>query len=160
MPGWRDMRIRLPLLRRQVGVIAWLPGPGPLRFALVTSRRTGRWVFPKGSVDAGQTPQAAAAREAMEEAGVAGRPEPAPVGSFRALKVRAPFVWPIEVAIYPMRIDRVLEDWPESGQRDRRFVTLDEARHLLRDRAMLDVAERFAAGRSDLPRQPGRTART
>ena len=138
--GW----VRLPILRRQVGTIAWLPEAGPLRFVLVTSRRTGRWVFPKGSIDAGLTPSAAAAREAMEEAGVLGEAGPEPIGSFRTLKVRAPFSWPIEVAIYPLRIDRVLDDWPEARQRDRRFVTLAEARGLLTDPAMLAIAERFA----------------
>ena len=137
----------LPFLRRQVGAIAWLPDELPLRFAVVTSRRTGRWVFPKGSVAAGMTAPAAAAREAMEEAGVIGLADAVPIGSFRAVKVRAPFSWPIEVAIYPLRIERVLDDWPEARQRDRRFVTLSEARHLLSDPAMLAVAERFAATR-------------
>jgi 8-oxo-dGTP pyrophosphatase MutT (NUDIX family) len=132
-------------VRRQVGAIAWLPDERPLRFALVTSRRTGRWVFPKGSVPEGVTAPAAAAREAMEEAGVVGRPDPVPIGSFRTVKVRAPFSWPIEVAIYPLRIDRVMEDWPEARQRQRRFVTLPEARGLLTDPAMLAIAERFAA---------------
>ena len=144
VPWRRSAWVRLPFLRHQVGAIAWLPGAGSLRFVLVTSRRTGRWVFPKGSIDAGMTPPAAAAREAMEEAGVVGQPESVPVGSFRTVKVRTPFAWPIEVAIYPMRIDEVLEDWPEARQRDRRFVTLAEARRLLTDPAMLAIAERFA----------------
>ena len=139
--------LRLPVLRRQVGAIAWLPDARPLRFALVTSRRTGRWVFPKGSIDAGMTPQAAAAREAMEEAGVIGAAEPGPIGSFRTIKVRPPFAWPIEVTIYPLRVERVLDDWPEAGERDRRFVTLAEAGPLLTDPAMLAIAERFAAER-------------
>jgi 8-oxo-dGTP pyrophosphatase MutT (NUDIX family) len=133
------------VLRRQVGAIAWLPGAGPTRFALVTSRRTGRWVFPKGSVEAGMTPPAAAAREAMEEAGVIGDAQPEPVGRFRTAKVRAPFAWAIEVSIYPLRIDRVLDDWPERGQRDRRFVTLAEAERLLTDPAMFAIAERFVS---------------
>jgi 8-oxo-dGTP pyrophosphatase MutT (NUDIX family) len=139
--------LRLPFLRHQVGALAWLPEAEPLRFALVTSRRTGRWVFPKGSVDPGMTPPAAAAAEALEEAGVIGWPEPEPLGSFRTLKIRAPFAWPLEVAVYAMRIDEVLDDWPEARQRRRRFVTLAEARHLLSDPAMLAIAERFAGGR-------------
>jgi 8-oxo-dGTP pyrophosphatase MutT (NUDIX family) len=139
--------LRLPFLWRQVGALAWLPESDPLRFVLVTSRRTGRWVFPKGSVDAGMTPPAAAAREALEEAGVTGEPEPQPLGSFRTMKIRPPFAWPIEVAIYSMRIDEVLDDWPEGRQRRRRFVTLAEAGRLLNDPAMLAIAERFAASR-------------
>jgi 8-oxo-dGTP pyrophosphatase MutT (NUDIX family) len=137
----------LPFLRRQVGVIAWLPDERPLRFAVVTSRRTGRWVFPKWSVDEGMTPAAAAAREAMEEAGVIGRPDEVPIGRFRGVKVRAPFSWPIEVEIYPLRIERVLDAWPEARQRRRRFVTVDEARRLLTDPAMVAIAERLAATR-------------
>lgn len=139
--------MRLPFMWHQVGALAWVPGTRPLRFALVTSRRTGRWVFPKGSIDPGMTPPAAAACEALEEAGVVGEPEPVPVGKYRSIKVRAPLAWPIEVAIYPMRIDEVLGDWPEAGQRDRRFVTLAEASRLLNDAAMLAIAERFAVGR-------------
>lgn len=142
---WRRAWVPLPLLRRQVGAIAWLPDERPLRFAVVTSRRTGRWVFPKGSIDAGMTAPAAAAREAMEEAGVVGRADAVPIGSFRTVKVRAPFWWPIEVAVYPLRIERVLDDWPEARQRDRRFVTLPEARRLMKDPAMLAIAESFAA---------------
>ncbi len=137
----------LPFLRHQVGALAWLPGTDPLRFVLVTSRRTGRWVFPKGSVDAGMLPPAAAAREALEEAGVLGQPELEPLGSFRAVKTRVPIAWRLEVAIYPMRIDDVLDDWPEARQRQRRFVTVAEAADMLDDPAMLAIAERFAAGR-------------
>lgn len=147
-PSARALRrawLHLPFVRRQVGAIAWLPGEGPLRFAVVTSRRTGRWVFPKGSIGAGMSAPAAAAREAMEEAGVVGRADAVPIGSFRSVKVRAPLSWPIEVAVYPLRIDRVLDHWPEARQRDRRFVTLPEARRLLTDPAMLAIAERFAA---------------
>lgn len=147
--GWRPggAWLRLPFLRHQVGALAWLPEAEPWRFVLVTSRRTGRWVFPKGSVDPGMTPAAAAGLEAFEEAGVTGRPDADPLGSFRTLKIRSPIAWPIEVAIYPMRIDEVLDDWPEAGQRQRRFVTLAEAGRLLNDPAMLAIAGRFAAGR-------------
>ena len=141
--GW----IRLPIVRRQVGALAWLPEAEPLRFALVTSRRTGRWVFPKGSVEPGMTPPAAAACEALEEAGLIGWPEPEPVGSFRTMKVRTPFSWPIDVAVHAMRIDEVLDDWPEARQRKRRFVTLAEADRFLTDPAMLAIARRFAEGR-------------
>jgi 8-oxo-dGTP pyrophosphatase MutT (NUDIX family) len=40
---------------------------------LVTSRRTRRWIIPRGWPMRRRTPHAAAAREALEEAGVVGR---------------------------------------------------------------------------------------
>jgi 8-oxo-dGTP pyrophosphatase MutT (NUDIX family) len=62
------------------------PAEAPVRAAAVTYRRTGRgpefllvrtkngraWTFPKGHVEAGETPVQAAAREAREEAGATG----------------------------------------------------------------------------------------
>lgn len=47
---------------------------------LVTSRKRRRWILPKGKVAAGMLPHRSAAREAMEEAGVVGTPNDAPVG--------------------------------------------------------------------------------
>ena len=127
----------------QAGVLAWLPGTDPVRFAVVTSRRTGRWVFPKGNIDPGMTAQDAAAQEALEEAGLVGTVDAEPIGQYRTPKIRPPLIWTIEVTLYPMRIDEVLDKWIEIKQRKRRFVTLDEARELLNDPDMLDLAGRF-----------------
>ena len=45
---------------------------GQLELLLITSRGKKRWIVPKGIVDPGLTPSAAAAKEAFEEAGVEG----------------------------------------------------------------------------------------
>ncbi len=44
-----------------------------LELLLITSRETGRWVIPKGWPMKGKTAHAAAAREALEEAGLKGK---------------------------------------------------------------------------------------
>lgn len=132
----------------QVGVLAWLPASEPFRFVIVTSRRTGRWVLPKGSIDEGMTPSEAAAQEAVEEAGVIGKTATSPVGTYRVPKIRPPFIWSVEVALYPIEVTEILDVWIEAEQRTRRFVTLDEAAPLLEDDGVLDLVKRFAASRS------------
>jgi mutator protein MutT len=55
------------------GVVVRLEGGVP-RFLLVTAKDNPQhWLFPKGHVEAGETPGQAALREVQEEAGVRGR---------------------------------------------------------------------------------------
>ena len=129
----------------QAGVLAWLPGTDPVQFCIVTSRRTGRWILPKGNVDPGMSSREAAEQEALEEAGLVGTAAPEPIAIFRAPKIRPPLIWTIEIAYYPMRIDEVLDDWIEADLRGRRFVTLTAARELLWQPEVIALAERFFA---------------
>jgi 8-oxo-dGTP pyrophosphatase MutT (NUDIX family) len=60
-------------------------GTRGLEFLLVQSRG-GRWIFPKGGVEAGLTQAQSAALEAFEEAGVHGRIEEMPFARYRCAK--------------------------------------------------------------------------
>jgi 8-oxo-dGTP diphosphatase len=64
---------KLPI-RRQVsaGGVAFKRDAAGVEVVLITPRGTQRWQLPKGLVDAGETPDAAARREVREEAGVDG----------------------------------------------------------------------------------------
>jgi 8-oxo-dGTP pyrophosphatase MutT (NUDIX family) len=101
---------------------------GNVRILMITSRTRGRWIVPKGSLCQGCTPAQSAAREAFEEAGVFGDIRPVPIGSYvhgGALKesLKAPF----HVTLFALRVRATLLQWPEKGQRIRRWQTLDEA---------------------------------
>ena len=133
----------------QAGVLAWLPGSAPLRFVIVTSRRTGRWVFPKGGVDQGMTPSEAARQEALEEAGVLGLIDAEPLGRYRVAQIRPPLIWTVDVSLYAMEIEEVMDVWIEAGQRQRRFVTLDEAKTLMEEPQMLALARRLVDRHAD-----------
>ena len=141
--------IFLDRVDRQAGALAWRMDPvRGFEFVIVTSRRTGRWVLPKGSIDKGHTEAEAAAQEAWEEAGVVGAPAEEPIALYRTRKIRPPNVWALEVAIYPIRIAEVLDNWPESDQRERRFVTVNEAAGLLNDSTLLNIIAHFGAAAS------------
>ena len=99
-----------------------------LEILLVTSRRTRRWIVPKGWPVEGLQPPACAAVEALEEAGVAGEVEKVPVGHYRYLKHhKSRPSEPCKVEVYALRVTQQRKSWPESQQRERRWYSVPEA---------------------------------
>lgn len=89
---------------------------------LVTSRDTRRWVIPKGWLMKDRTPAEAARREALEEAGVEGQIAGEAVGLYTYDKIMADkSAQPCIVTIYPLKVSRLRSDFPERGQRRRRW---------------------------------------
>ena len=123
---------------RQSGAIPYKIVGSEVAFLLITSRRTGRWIFPKGGVEPGLTPQQSAAREAFEEAGVEGTVRPQPLGTYRTVKSKLRR-YVIEVEHYPLEVEVQHEDWPEKGQRHRHWVLLPEAKRLVGDRSVVEL---------------------
>lgn len=114
--------------RRQVAALPWRRTAAGIEILLVTSRETRRWVTPKGGRMPGKTDAEAAVLEALEEAGVEGAVTREPLGTFRYLKVlkrRAPR-W-CAVSVYALRVEVEHDDWQERGQRERIWVSRDEA---------------------------------
>jgi len=95
-----------------------------LRVLLVTAtRQAHQWVFPKGHIELGETPEQAAAREVEEEAGVlAAVGEPIGTLEFRNARgmVRAQF--------YLMAF---VSEGPPRENRRRAWFTVEEARQAL-----------------------------
>ena len=62
----------MPLIRQAGSIVFRLDSREP-QVLLVTARRNPRnWIFPKGHIEKGETPEEAALRETREEAGVVG----------------------------------------------------------------------------------------
>ncbi len=68
--------------QKRVAAVCWRAAEGGPHFLLVRTRDGKRWTFPKGRVEPGEKLQEAAAREALEEAGVVGKLDTRPVTSF------------------------------------------------------------------------------
>jgi 8-oxo-dGTP pyrophosphatase MutT (NUDIX family) len=127
---------------------------GSLEVLLVTSRKRRRRILPKGKVAAGMLPHRSAAREAMEEAGVVGTPDDAPVGELFKRK-KAPDGGSQIVRVYPLRVSSEMERWPEHRQRERRWVSLEQALELVADNQIRKVSRRFAGLKSAATRTGG-----
>ena len=105
------------------GVVVRHDGPEP-KFLLVTARRqAGLWVFPKGHIEPGETPEQAAVREVREEAGVEASII-APIGATEFRNARGP----VRSQFYLMEF--VGEGAPGEDRR-RKWFTAPEARRAL-----------------------------
>ena len=85
-------------------------------------------MLPKGNIDAGMTPAAAAAQEAEEEGGVRGATCPEPIGTYRYRKIR----WTgaslmVDVEVFSIAVTDELPEWKEQHQRERRWFALAAA---------------------------------
>ena len=111
---------------RQSGVVPYRTRKD-LEVLLITSRRRGRWVLPKGFIEPHLSPRASAANEAYEEAGVRGRVGRDPLGRYRVKKRGGAYT----VVVFPMLVTEVLDAWPEDGARRRRWASVPKALSLL-----------------------------
>lgn len=141
----------------QVGVIPYARVGEQITYLLITSRGTGKWIFPKGALTPGVDPRDLAAREAKEEAGVTGVLAVEPIGTYRDWKSREGGRTAIEVTLYPMLVEEQFSDWEEAKQRHRHWVTFPELRTLLKSHAILDLVTRLNATLGTFPRH-GATA--
>jgi len=111
---------------------------GRLEFCLITTS-AGRWTFPKGYIDPGETPEQTALKEAFEEAGLHGRIVGGPVGCYLTPKNGQSKT----VVAFLMETTQCDDEWIESALRTRRWVSREEARRLVvREclQTLLDVA--------------------
>ncbi len=77
--------VQLPRRRNVVAAVCYREVGTEFEFLLVRTR-SGRWTFPKGGIERGETPAFAAAREAQEEAGVLGHIESEAFALYRYCK--------------------------------------------------------------------------
>lgn len=133
--------VRLSHLRRlcdceQVAAVCYRIRKEQLEFLLVQTRRSRRWIFPKGNAEPGLTHAQAAALEAFEEAGVHGRMEEAAFTDYvsrrsadddsfaRSLQSR-------RINVHLCEVTRLCA--PQEANRNRTWFSQKEARERLRE---------------------------
>jgi 8-oxo-dGTP pyrophosphatase MutT (NUDIX family) len=112
----------------QHAALCWRMHRGEVEVLLITSRDTGRWVIPKGWPMDGKTPAETAAQEAWEEAGVTGTVADTALGAYAYDKLRMPLEpVPCDVSVFPLRVDRVADKFPERKERRRKWFEAAKA---------------------------------
>lgn len=130
-------------LRTQFAALCYRIKDDKVQICLVTSRRSGRWIVPKGWPMNGETPMDAAATEAFEEAGVRGKIHSRPVGVFSYYKVRSADELPCMAVVYPLHVKKVLKRWPEDKERTRKWVSRKKAAAMVDDAELSAIIQHF-----------------
>ena len=122
---------------------------GVVEVLLLTSRETKRWIIPKGWPMKGRKPWEAAAQEALEEAGIVGRPGKIPIGSYLYFKRQAAHFDLCRVEVYRLEFASQRDTWREKGQREARWFGLEEAADRVEEPGLVSILQRLDKDRLD-----------
>ncbi len=125
----------------QSAVIPYRCVEGALEILLVTSRKKGRWIVPKGLVITGMAPQDSAVKEALEEAGAGGAVRFGLLGTV----VKEKKSETCRTQVFAMEVTEMHEFWKEMEVRQRRWVSWAEAEQLLGGGRLWSCFEKLAA---------------
>lgn len=100
-----------------------------IEILLITSRKRKRWVIPKGIVEPEMSPQESAVKEAFEEAGIQGTVSEKVLGMYLYPKWNGI----CRVEVFPFLVTMILPVWEEAHERNREWVTIEEAAKRVRE---------------------------
>lgn len=137
-------------VRTQFAALCYRISNNKVQVLLVTSRRTKRWIIPKGWPMDGLTPGDSAAQEAWEEAGVTGRADQRPLGMFSYNKDMGDEAGlPVAAMVYALKVKSLSKDYPEAAERTRKWVSRKKAAKMVESpelsRILRDFDPRFLA---------------
>ena len=139
-----------PLFRehgKQVAALCWRPSQkhgSTIEVLLITSLNSKRWILPKGWPEPELGPAENAAREAFEEAGVAGRISRQPVGSYHYLKERKDGGGiPCSVEVFALEVTEQMDDWPEKNTRKLAWLPLKQAAAQVAEPSLRQILKDF-----------------
>lgn len=130
----------------QYGALVYRINNDKTQVMLITSRRSQRWILPKGWPIKGLKPHQAAAQEAWEEAGIRGKVSKRPCGLYTYPKATVlGKAAPCTVILFPMELSKISNKFPESGERRRKWMSAKKAAARIANRDLARVIRKFDA---------------
>jgi phosphohistidine phosphatase len=141
-PDGKELRDRPAYYYTQSSVIPYRVRDGKAEILVIASSKKHHLVVPKGIKDPGLSPQASAAKEALEEAGIEGEVAETALGSYSCEKWGATCT----VVVYPMKVTRLIveEKWQEN-HRGRQWVSPEKAIRELKQKELGPLVAKLAA---------------
>lgn len=132
-------------VKTQYAALCYRARKKKVQFLMITSRRTKRWIIPKGwPMDATSAPEAAAI-EAWEEAGVTGKVHPDSVGFYTYIKDgegKTPDV-ACATIVFPLRVKSIKRKFPERRERRRKWMGRKKAAALVWEPELAEIIRNF-----------------
>ena len=137
--------LRGPKSQLQYAALPYRVTADGLEVLLITSREQRRWIVPKGWPLKGKAPFDAAAREALEEAGVVGKVGQKPLGAYNYEKtLKNGEGVPCKVEVFPLRVITQKRTWPERHQRSTQWFPWNEAASAVQEPGLAKLIRRFS----------------
>lgn len=130
-------------VRSQFAALCYDIKDGKIRILLTTSRRTNRWIIPKGWPMAGKTPGEGAAQEAWEEAGVVGKVTETCLGYSYRKELPEEDGLPCVALVYPVKVKSLKKEYPEASERKRKWVSRKQAAKLVAEPELARIIRDF-----------------
>jgi ADP-ribose pyrophosphatase YjhB (NUDIX family) len=135
---------RQPHPVHQIGALPIFVNPdGSRDVCLVTSRRGGRWIIPKGNPIRGLAPHEVASKEALEEVGLVGKAGRHCIGTFELSRRRSGHEQVYSVDVYPLHVERQLRTWREKDERSVLRCNIKTALSLVTTRDLASLINRY-----------------
>lgn len=131
-------------VRSQFAALPYRMVDDKVQVMLVTSRTRKRWIVPKGWPEHGLTPAECAAKEAYEEGGVEGKAYDLCLGVYSYTKFTPDGdSFPCLGMVYPLRVKKILKDYPEAGQRRRKWFSPKKAAGMIHEPELRKIVKSF-----------------
>lgn len=139
----------------QAAAICYRKIDNQYRVLLITSLTTQRWVIPKGWPMKDRTLSETARIEAFEEAGIIGDVGARSIGTYKYLKDRGQKTETrCRVCVFPLHVTDVREKFDEAGKRQRKWVSVKEARRCVREAGLKRILADFDPAACSLNQAP------
>lgn len=120
-------------MKEKSAIIPYRFVEGQLEILLIKNSSNTKWVIPKGTIEESLRPAISATKEAYEEAGVLGIPNPILVGTYNKNNQ--------EVPTYLLKVIVELEHYEENTDRDRGWHKIDELNQSIVDDDLLQLTK-------------------
>lgn len=126
-------------MMKQYGTIPFVREDDGIKVVLITSA-SGYWIFPKGQCERELGRQGTAEMETFEEAGVKGTLF---AHHYYRTKVYIKSGERVRLTLYPLKVETVFDEWEEDFRRERRIVSIPEAKTLMDSKELIACLDRF-----------------